>query len=370
MKIVYISSSTIPSRTANSIHVMKMCQAFANNGHEVTLIAPDNTAGIEPGISDIYDFYGVKKCFELIKVPMLPTRGRGHVYGYRAARIARQVAPDIVYCRNTPGCFFATRFKMQSIFESHAPAKDSGIICGWMFKKIIASKSLKKLVVITHALKDYYMAHYPQISCEIQVAPDGADPVPDDIVPVELPGEKGRLKVGYVGHLYKGKGMEIISELATACDWADFHVVGGTDQDIQFWKEKTIGAVNIFFHGHKPHSQTPAFLKAFDVLLLPNQDVTTPHGGKGNIAKWTSPLKAFEYMAAGKPIICSDLPVFREIFEDGVNALLCGHEDISVWHRALKKALNDNSLNQHLSKNATQDFIKKYTWKARSENIL
>mgnify|MGYP001195289087 FL=1 len=41
MKILYISNSIIPSRTANSIHVMKMCQAFADNGHEVILLAPD-----------------------------------------------------------------------------------------------------------------------------------------------------------------------------------------------------------------------------------------------------------------------------------------------------------------------------------------
>ena len=41
MRILYISNSIIPSRTANSIHVMKMCQAMADNGHEVILIAPN-----------------------------------------------------------------------------------------------------------------------------------------------------------------------------------------------------------------------------------------------------------------------------------------------------------------------------------------
>ena len=41
MRIVYISNSTIPSKAANSVHVMKMCQAFADNGHEVVLLAPD-----------------------------------------------------------------------------------------------------------------------------------------------------------------------------------------------------------------------------------------------------------------------------------------------------------------------------------------
>ena len=61
MKILYISKSTIPSRSANSIHVMKMCQALSDNGHEVVLLAPDIKKKYEHGINDVYDYYAVKK---------------------------------------------------------------------------------------------------------------------------------------------------------------------------------------------------------------------------------------------------------------------------------------------------------------------
>ncbi|NTV92354.1 MAG: glycosyltransferase family 4 protein, partial [Chlorobiaceae bacterium] len=61
MKIVYIARSAIPSRDANSIHAMKMCQAFADNGHEVIFLLPDRSRGCEPGVSDIYAYYGVKR---------------------------------------------------------------------------------------------------------------------------------------------------------------------------------------------------------------------------------------------------------------------------------------------------------------------
>ena len=53
MKILYISKSIIPSRTANSIHVMKMCQAFADNGHEVVLLAPNTKNRYEKGVEDV-----------------------------------------------------------------------------------------------------------------------------------------------------------------------------------------------------------------------------------------------------------------------------------------------------------------------------
>ena len=67
MKILYISYSIIPSKFANSINVMKMCQAFANNGHDVTLLVPDKTEFRNKSI-DVYDYYGVKKNFTIKKL--------------------------------------------------------------------------------------------------------------------------------------------------------------------------------------------------------------------------------------------------------------------------------------------------------------
>ena len=61
MKILYISNSIIPSKTANSINVMKMCQAFSENDHEVTLLAPDRKNEYEKKVNDIYEYYGIKK---------------------------------------------------------------------------------------------------------------------------------------------------------------------------------------------------------------------------------------------------------------------------------------------------------------------
>mgnify|MGYP000209036823 FL=1 len=68
MRILYISKSIIPSRAANSIHVMKMCQAFSDNGHEVVLLAPDQKNQYEKAVDDIYDYYGVKKNFVIKKL--------------------------------------------------------------------------------------------------------------------------------------------------------------------------------------------------------------------------------------------------------------------------------------------------------------
>ncbi len=368
MKIVYISSSTIPSRAANSIHVMKMCQAFAKNGHEVVLIAPDKKDALESGVEDVYKFYGVDKCFEIINLPWLPIRGRGHIYGFLAGLKARLLKPDVVYCRNAPGCFFAAKLGLPVIFESHAPLGDSGTISNWMFRRILESSKLKKMVVITHALKKYYLDNYSCDGNEIQVAPDGADPVPEGIEPFDLPNKGARLQVGYVGHLYKGRGVDIIIDMAKNCDWANFHLVGGTETDIKYWMIKTKGHDNILFRGFVAPAEGERLRISFDVLLAPYQSDVSISGG-GNTVNWMSPLKLFEYMAAQKPIICSDLPVLREVFAHEKNALLCPPDDVNEWVKALERLRQDKILAVQLGQTAHDEFVRNYTWQARVEKL-
>ena len=93
----------------------------------------------------------------------------------------------------------------------------------------------------------------------------------------------------------------------------------------------------MFFHGHVPPSQVPNFLRVFDVMIAPYQPVVPLHGGVGDNAKWVCPLKMFDYMAAGKPIICSDHPVLREILSHEKDALLCAPMDVVGWADALSR---------------------------------
>lgn len=372
MKIVYLSTSTIPSRTANSIHVMKMCQAFAKNGNEVILIARNKKREMEAKGTDIYAFYGVENCFEIIKLHWLPIKGSVFIYGFASGKKALDLRPDIVYCRNIPGCYFAAKFGATVIYETHSPVKGIGMISDWCFKRILKSSKLEKLVVITSALKEFYEINYPSANGKIKVAPDAADPMPESIQPIELPNKSERLQIGYVGHLYRGKGMEIVSRLPLFCPWADFHIVGGTDKDINFWKKQCSSIKNISFHSYIPHFEVAQYIQAFDIVILPNQrKVSTDNnfGGK-DIGQWTSPLKAFEYMAAGKPIIASDLSILKEILEHEHNALLCPPDSVLAWQKAIERLRNDQRLRDRLGRNAYNDFMANHTWKRRAKKVI
>jgi glycosyltransferase involved in cell wall biosynthesis len=107
-----------------------------------------------------------------------------------------------------------------------------------------------------------------------------------------------------------------------------------------------------------------------DIVLAPYQRRVALRGGRGDIARWMSPLKIFEYMAAGKPVVASDLPVLREVLEDGREALLVPPDDIEAWAAAIERLLASPELRQRLSRSAHQKFMRQFTWQARARKML
>lgn len=372
MKIAYVSNSILPSRTANSVHVMKMCQSLGNEGYSVTLYAP-NRPGIEKNINDIYKFYDVKENFKIKKLPWKNFKGRAYIYGYQVAEEIKKERPDIIYGRFLLGCFFSSlkNKKSKIIFEAHKPLESDGYIQHVLFKKLLKKKNYYKTVVITNALKKHFMKKYNIKENDIIVAPDGADFPQNKVVPAKLKLESDKFNIGYVGSLYQGKGMEIISELVRKCSWANFHIIGGTEKDIRFWRDQLEGLNNIHFYGFVPHSETVKYIKACDVLIAPYQKKVQGAGKKGsNLSQWMSPLKLFEYMSMKKAIIASDLPVLREILINESNSILCNPYNIKEWIDALKKLSEDKGLREFIAENAYNDFVENYTWDSRTENII
>lgn len=370
MRIVYISKSIIPSRTANSIHVMKMCQAFSENGHDVTLLTPSQKNLYEKGIVDIYDYYGVKKNFVIKKFWHPEFKGGAVIYTFVILiYLFFNNKFDLVYGRFLYGCYLASLLNYKVVFESHENIYLQTNFKLRIFKYLIRSKYFKKLVVISNALKNIYLQNGHLENKKIQVAHDGADEVLDLNIKIDLQGNNKNLKVGYVGHLYNGRGIEIIIECAKKIKDVTFHIVGGTTEDIKYWKNyiSSLDLSNIYFYGFVSPKETINYKNSFDIFLAPYSKKVAVFGNTGDSSRYMSPLKIFEYMSHKKAMIVSDLLVLREVLNEK-NSILIESNDIDGWVQAINK-LKIEENRQKIADYAYKDF-KSYTWNNRAKQLI
>ncbi|TWT52692.1 putative teichuronic acid biosynthesis glycosyltransferase TuaH [Rubripirellula amarantea] len=365
MKIAYISGSYLPSRQANSIHVMRMSEAMASLGHDVTLYARRGEIdGQSMNVAQLHEFYDVPGTAGLAILPKSRfAQGREFWYALSLRRRISQQKPDLIYGRHTLG-LFACRHIARTVYEIHSVR--SGLT-ELIERRLIRSRGFAGVVSITQKLSEDFQ-HQHSYEAPIHVEPDAVNPVDyDTITPISLPGVD-RLKVGYCGHLYPGRGGEFLVELARMLPQMDFHLVGGEPSDIERCQKLSDGLSNLIFHDFVRPQSIPQFLKAFDILVAPYQDRVQAFG-KENIAKWISPMKLFEYMDAGKPIVVSDLPVLREVVTHGKTAWMVSTGDLQQWKAALLQ-LQDVTQRQSLGMAAQKLVRSDFTWNARAQRIF
>ncbi len=372
MRIIYISDSSIPSYSANSIQVMKMCQAWSQQGHDVTLMAKRTTASLK-NVNDIYGFYGVTGTFKLAIHPSASFPGSGRIYNWLLPFWMRGSHYDVRYTRSIYAAFWSAVLHKEIAFEIHEPfdTKQQGWWLKSVFKHLARNRYIVKWVFISEALKEGVLSSYPSIAeHRCLVAYDGADALQVKPIPMA---NTGRRRVGYVGSLLKGKGMEIIIPLSKICGDAEFHIVGGNKSDIRKLKAQLDkGQDNVIFYGFVPPTQTPGYIEQFDILIAPYGRGVFVENEKNsnNIAQWMSPLKIFEYMSSAKPIITSDLPVLKEILVHGENCLLCDPDRLQTWKDAISELSSDPVLAARIGERAQSDFVQRHTWQERAGKIL
>lgn len=369
MRIAYLSSSFVPGRSANSVHVMRMCQALASLGHQVSLVAMNGDRR-EPEVSDAYRFYDVEPAFDLLRLD----RPRGisglPSYALHATLASRRIGADLVYARDVVTACLMRAFHRRIVVEAHRPIADMNLARRLALARLIRSPRLRRLVVISERLAEYYRVRFPALGDRILVAHDGADAPAQASPETGEPSAAESLRVGYVGSLHEGKGGELLVPLVQRCSWAHFDIVGGPEKAARELEQTLKGARNARVHGFLPFAQAEHLRLSCDVLIAPYQHRVRVQGNRADIANWMSPLKLFEYMAAGKAIVASDLPVLREVLTHEGNALLCDPADIEAWCLTLARLRDDALLRRSLGQQALVDLTTHYTWQARARRVL
>jgi glycosyltransferase involved in cell wall biosynthesis len=380
-RFFYLADIRIPSEKAHVLQIFKNCEAFSRQGMAVELWHPQRRrARPLGGIEDVFDYYQVEPCFSLRQIhcpdirceacpaPMEKLGYVAHSLAFAAAisRHLHREDADILYTRDRFVASVLALKRMPFFFELHT-LRASSFGLRWLKYLVRAACGT---IVTTHLLAEDVIA----LGCDAQrtlVAPDGVDGrsldqgVEQRVALAQLGLPLRPPIAAYTGHLYRWKGSETLMACAERTPDVGFLIVGGTENDLNRMRSRirTKALSNVYLAGHVPPSHVGLYLAAADVLLLPN---TNEHRLS---VKDTSPMKAFEYMASGKPVVASDLPSLREIFHHEVNALLVPPGDQEGFRSAIKRLLDHPELAEKLAESA-RSTVRKYTWENRARRIL
>ncbi len=358
MKIIYINCSRIPTEKAHGLQIMKMCEAFARTDKvEVELWVPRR---INPIRQDSFEYYGVKRNFTIKKVPCIDFIILDKFLGpvafwltelsflffvsfYLLAR-----SGNIIYTRDKFVAFAFVFFRKSIFYEAHTKVQAGLFFIG----------RARGIITITRHLKEVF-ARRGISEVKILVAPDGVDVSEFAILETKeecrkkfaLPQDKKIIL--YTGRLYPWKGVNTLVKAAQYLPGDIIvYIVGGAGKDLS----------NVKFQEHRQHKDIPCWLGAADVLILPNS-------AKYDISKfWTSPLKLFEYMASGRPIVASDLPSIREILNEN-NSILVEPDNPKALAEAIKYIFDNKEKAKMIAARARQE-VAAYSWDHRARQIL
>ncbi len=369
MKIACLTTSHAPVSTANSIQVFKACHALAQGGAEVCLWVSSPPSGAS--WDELSAFYGLRTPFEVRWLPSRPYLRRYDLL-LAGVRAARHWGADALMTWAVQAAVLGGMFKMPVVYELHD--RPTGKLGAWWLQRLAASKSPKRVLMITNALRRVVEKEFGICfsDSEVQIAPNGIEwdrfeHLPTPMQARQALGLKEMPTAVYTGHFYTGRGMQLLCDLAQALPQIQFLWVGGRAMDVEMWRQRTQAFSNVILTGFVENQRLALYQAAGEVLLMPYERAIAGSGG-GNSAEICSPMKMFEYMACGRAILSSDLPVLHEVLNEE-NAVFCPPEDAVMWGRALLSLVEDGERARRLGFQARRD-AQQYTWRARAEGIL
>lgn len=386
----YISLMRLPTEKAHGLQIMQNCEAFADAGCDVTLWVARrwNTREMR-AIVDPFAYYGIRANFKVRSIPcidifpLFPPESAGARLAFYLLQLSCALASlllllftraDIFYSRDAfiLGLFARLKPSAALAYEAHQfPASGRGAA----LQAHVVSR-VGSVIAITPRLREDLIRQRGADPARVIVAHDGirrrrfAD-IPGKAAARQQVGwPQDAFIVGYLGRLHTigmDKGVGTLVEAMAANEGACLALVGGPDDMAESLRRKWLGlglrADGFLYAGHVPPDEAPRYISAFDVCAM-------PHPPTAQFSRYTSPLKLFEYMAAGRAIVASDLPAWSDVVADGQTALLLPPEDVTAWSEAISRLRRDRDLRASLGERASKQALGLYAWDVRAQRIL
>jgi glycosyltransferase involved in cell wall biosynthesis len=377
-----------PLERANGVQIVKTAAALARSGARATLIVRKSD---ERPTAEILEGYGLPPTPGLTVRRLAVLHRRGSFALPRASfllralgSLLRRPAKAVVFTRDLQLADVLLRLpppaRPRLVYEAHAVESlmygERGAIYGTAERPSerkaarIAGRERRvwraaaAVVTTTAGIRDSFVEMHGERP-HTRVVPNGCD------VPVgrEFPGlapADGR-RVLYAGQLYPWKGVDVLVQAIARLPQARLVILGGIEGEpdaarIRALVESLGLSDRVEMPGHVGPARVAEELARTSVVAVPflKTAMTERH---------TSPLKAFEAMAAGRPLVASDLPSSREFLKSGETALLVPPGDPQLLAEAIGRLLDDRTLAERLAR-AAWDAAPAYSWDARARKLV
>jgi len=359
------------------IHVLRILEGLKKRGHKAFLI----TINDKKTLPDFTDYRCVPHKYVRVIHKGVPYIGLLDTINILKAclRINRVRHFDIIHERyglySYGGWFAAKVLNLPYVLEVNAPIIEEKGLFGLPLKgpqkwsaKMSSWACLRKadhIISVSANLKRYLVDKQGLGETIITVLPNatdtesfGADFNRDEIR--SRLGLSTKMVVGFVGTLQMWYGVENLllafDEVQRQLPDARLVLIGDGQarRDLEQLANKLNLGSAVRFLGNVEHSRVPEFLSAVDIAVAPFREVRTGF--------YQSPLKVFEYMAAGKAIVASKIGQIAEVLQDELTALLVKPGDVQELSAAIVRLARDADLRKRIGTAASDEAAKKYSW--------
>jgi glycosyltransferase involved in cell wall biosynthesis len=386
----YLADVRMPTEKAHGWQIVQMCRAFAATGVDVELCTPKRrqpTALMET--QSPFDYYGVERTFthrylpdiDLVRLEQrLPSwletsvnQLHSYAWGRQRIWIERRQPSELLYTRDLGIAAGALRRGVPLGWEVHAFPGARG---RRMLARGLKVSRPRTVVALTPFLREALL-RVGFFDHEIIVEGDAVDPT-SSLEPLSHEAARAIVglpqgpMIGFVGRFQAMESERGLLDLIRASARVQttpeptLVLLGGPMELAPRYRaaaaEVGLRDDRLLMFDRVPNDQVPVWLQALDIGAMPYSE--TKHH-----ALAASPLKMFEYMEAGLPIVASDLPSIRLHLRDGQNALLVRPGDPALFAEAITRLINDPALGRRLAAQARAD-VSGLTWRARAERIL
>jgi len=380
--LAIVANTRLPSERAQGLQVVQSAAAFARLGLDIELLHARRTRelALPPG-TDLFAHCGVPalgrprvsavECCDILErfpraLQFWPSRLQEWSFSANAASLLlRDAPPRWVLSREIECAERLVRAGHRSIFlEIHSVPGGR-----WRRRLLLrAAQGACGVIAISGGVREDLLSLGIETS-KLIVEHDAFEPERFRSLPtrsearraLDLPSE--RAVVVYTGGLLAWKGVDVLVEAARRVPEALIVIAGGMEQDIAALRARASGIPNVRIDGLQPPSRVALYLAAADVGVAPNRSAPAIS------ARYTSPLKVFEAMAVGLPLVASDLPSLRELLRHGSDAWLVRADDAEELAGGLKKLLGDADLRRALGQSLAARSAE-HTWDARAQRLV